>query len=194
MKKILLSALIVVLCIAAAVCWYILFNREKAPEQLLKDKKVLVVYYSYSGNTRAIAQKIQKLTNADIFEIKTVKPYPAEYQAVVEQAAKEKQADFRPEIQANAENIAQYDVIFLGTPVWWYTMAPPVKTFMSKNNFDGKVIMPFCTHGGGGAAATFGDMQTLAPKAKVMSGIEIYEKGNLNTTSELIKWIEKTME
>ena len=54
--------------------------------------------------------------------------------------------------------------------------------------------MPFCTHGGGGAAATFGDMQTLAPKAKVMSGIEIYEKGNLNTTSELIKWIEKTME
>lgn len=193
MKKIILSVLILVLCIAAAVGGYMLYG-AKTQKTLLQDKKVLVVYYSYSGNTKSIAQKIQQITNADIFEIKTVKPYPSNYQEVVEQAAKEKQTDFRPEIQNSEANIAQYDIIFLGTPVWWYTMAPPVKTFMSKNKFDGKIIMPFCTHGGGGAAATFGDMQTLAPKAKILKGMEIYERGNLNTSSEITKWIEQTVE
>ncbi len=193
MKKIILSVLILVLCIAAAVGGYMLYG-AKTQKTLLQDKKVLVVYYSYSGNTKAIAEKIRQITNADIFEIKTVKPYPSNYQEVVEQAAKEKQTDFRPEIQNSEANIAQYDVIFLGTPVWWYTMAPPVKTFMSKNKFDGKIIMPFCTHGGGGAAATFGDMKTLAPKAKILKGMEIYERGNLNTSSEITKWIEQTVE
>ena len=193
MKKIILSVLILVLCIAAAVGGYMLYG-TKTQKTLLQDKKVLVVYYSYSGNTKLIAQKIQQITNADIFEIKTVKPYPSNYQEVVEQAAKEKQTDFRPEIQSTEANISQYDIIFLGTPVWWYTMAPPVKTFMSKNKFDGKIIMPFCTHGGGGAAATFGDMQTLAPKAKILKGMEIYERGNLNTSSEITKWIEQTVE
>ncbi len=193
MKKIILSVLILVLCIAAAVGGYMLYG-AKTQKTLLQDKKVLVVYYSYSGNTKSIAQKIQQITNADIFEIKTVKPYPSNYQEVVEQAAKEKQTDFRPEIQSTEANISQYDIIFLGTPVWWYTMAPPVKTFMSKNKFGGKIIMPFCTHGGGGAAATFGDMQTLAPKAKILKGMEIYERGNLNTSSEITKWIEQTVE
>ena len=154
----------------------------------MSNKKVLIAYYSYSGNTKRVAEKIQQLTNGDIFEIVPKKAYPNNYNDVVNLAKDEKQKDIKPELTDNG-NVKDYDIIFLGTPVWWYTMASPVKTFISNNDFSGKTIVPFCTHGGGGASSTYIDMQKLAKGAKVTEGYTSYE--NSAKDSEIADWINK---
>ena len=154
----------------------------------MNNKKFLIAYYSYSGNTKRVAEKIQQLTNGDTFEIVPKKAYPDNYNDVVNLAKDEKQKDIKPELTDNG-NVKDYDIIFLGTPVWWYTMASPVKTFLSNNDFSGKTIVPFCTHGGGGASSTYIDMQKLAKGAKVTEGYTSYE--NSAKDSEIADWINK---
>lgn len=150
------------------------------------SKKILVAYYSHSGNTKAAAEKIHAFTGGDLFEIKPVKAYPNDYNAVVELAKTEKQQDIRPALVDNG-NPENYDVIYLGTPVWWYTMASPVKTFLTQNDFSGKTIVPFCTHGGGGASSTYTDMQKLVPNAVVKTGYTSYD--NSANDEEIKNWI-----
>ncbi|MCD7779534.1 MAG: NAD(P)H-dependent oxidoreductase [Candidatus Gastranaerophilales bacterium] len=157
---------------------------------VMQDKKVLVAYYSYSGNTKSIAQKIQNQTGGDIFEIKTVKEYPKNYNEVVEQAKKEKASDFKPELQSKVDNLKDYDVVFIGTPVWWYTMAPALKTFISENDLSGKTIVPFCTHGGGGESSTYTDIAKLAPNSKTVKGFSVYENGSASTDKDIQNWIK----
>lgn len=179
----------IILGLAIIVCSlgiYKVFANNTGKELNMSDKKILIAYYSYSGNTKAVAEKIQSITGGDLFEIQTVKEYPKNYNDVVNQAKTEKQNDIKPELVNNG-SVENYDIIFLGTPVWWYTMAPAVKTFLAKNNFDGKTIVPFCTHGGGGASATYTDMQTLAPNAKVTEGYTSYE--NSAKDNEIKNWI-----
>ena len=98
-------------------------------------KKILTVYYSYSGNTKKIAEKIHDALGGDIAEIETVVPYSGDYDAVVDQGNEEVQKGFKPKIRPLPVNHADYDVIVLGTPVWWYTFAPAVKTFLESNDF-----------------------------------------------------------
>ena len=81
-------------------------------------------------------------------------------------------------------------ILFAGTPAWWYTMAPPVMTFLEENNFEGKVIVPFITHGGGGKYTIAQDMKKLAKTAKVLSPFVVYESGDSQTDKELSKWLE----
>jgi len=152
----------------------------------MSGKKILIAYYSHSGNTKAAAEKIQSITGGELYEIKPVKPYPAEYNAVVEMAKQEKNTDFYPEIEDNCD-VQIYDVIFTGTPVWWYTLSGPVKTFLKKNNFEGKLLVPFCTHGGGGASNTYSDMKKLAAAAEVAEGFTSY--GNSAGVDDIKKWI-----
>jgi len=152
----------------------------------MTDKKNLVVYYSYSGNTKSVAEKIKTITNGDLFEIKTVQEYPRNYTDVVNQAKKEKEQDFKPELSENID-ITGYDTIFIGSPVWWYTFSTPVKTFLSQHDFSGKTIMPFCTHGGGGASNTYTDIEKLCPGADVKIGFTSYE--NSAKESEIEQWI-----
>ncbi len=151
------------------------------------SKRTLVVYYSYSGNTKSVAEQVQKLTNSDLFEIEVKEAYPTGYNDVVKQAKLEKQNDVYPELKDNG-NVENYDVIYLGTPVWWYTMATPVKTFLKENNFEGKIIIPFCTHGGGGESSTYTDISKYAPDAKVLQGFTSYENSAKET--EIQQWVE----
>lgn len=187
--KIKLVIIVAVIAVIAAIIGggKMLANENSMPD--MGGKRVLIAYYSYSGNTKAVAEKIQNLTGGDMFEIKPVKAYPANYNDVVALAQQEKAKDVRPELVDNG-NVENYDIIFVGTPVWWYTMAGPVKTYLSKNNFDGKVIMPFCTHGGGGESATYTDMQKLVPNAKVMGGYTSYERTAKD--EDIKKWINGT--
>ena len=189
MKKSLIYILITGVLILLGILVYTLYyNMQNGKEIDMSDKRVLIAYYSYSGNTKAAAEKIQNLTNGDLFEIKPKKEYPKNYNEVVSLAQEEKQKDVRPELVDNG-NVKDYDIIFVGTPVWWYTMASPVKTFLSENDFSGKIIVPFCTHGGGGASATYSDMQKLAKGAVVTEGYTSYE--NSAKESEIRAWINK---
>lgn len=95
-------------------------------------KKMLVVYYSWSnGNTKQIAEQLAKETGAELAEIDTVQPYTGSYDEVVDQGQREVNAGYKPEIKPLTVNIQDYDVIAVGTPTWWYTMAPAVLTFLS---------------------------------------------------------------
>lgn len=168
----------------------IMFANDNTEPIDMGGKKVLVAYYSYSGNTKAVAEKIQKFTGGDIFEIKPAKAYPANYNDVVNLAQTEKAQDAKPELMDNG-NTEGYEIIFLGTPVWWYTMASPVRTFLSVNKFDGKTILPFCTHGGGGESSTYTDMQKLAPGAKFTAGYTSYERSAKD--ADIKKWINESI-
>ncbi|MBQ7450829.1 flavodoxin [bacterium] len=153
----------------------------------MAGKKILIAYYSYSGNTKSTAEKIQSVVGGDLFEIKPVQQYPNDYNEVVAIAKKEKAQNFKPELIKKGD-ISGYDTIFIGTPVWWWTFATPVRTFLSENDFTGKTIMPFCTHGGGGASSTYLDIQKLCPNADVKEGYTTYN--NSATENEIKNWLE----
>ena len=156
----------------------------------LMDKKVLVAYFSWGGNTKSIAEKIHAQTGGDIFRIEPVTPYPSDYNETAYGVAKEqKDKGIHPPIKN--KDVSSYDVIFVGTPAWWYTMAPPVMTFLSENNFEGKTIVPFVTHGGGGGYTIDKDMANLAKGAKVLSPFVVYGKGGASVDKDLAEWINK---
>ncbi len=135
---------------------------EKQEQSLSPARKILVVYFSYSGNTREIANQIHESVGGDIFEIQTVDPYPSNYDAVVKQAKQEKEWGYKPALKTKIENIESYDVIFIGSPIWWGTIPQPVVTFLSEYNLSGKTIVPFCTHAGSGQAQSLRISQNFA--------------------------------
>ena len=150
--------------------------------------KILVAYYSYSGNTRFAAEQIQKATGGTLFEIKPVKPYPADYNACVDQAKSEIRAGVKRELAEKVREFDKYDVIFVGTPNWWSTMAPPVLTFLSSCDFSGKTVIPFVTHGGGGMARCESDMRKACPAAAFGRG-GAFSGGSIRNSAEaLAKW------
>lgn len=124
----------------------------------MENKKILVAYYSYSGNTKTVAEAIHQKVGGDIFEIKTEGTYPDEYRPMTEQAKKEIQSGFRPKLTTAVADMAQYDVVFLGSPNWWGTITPQVSSFIETYNMSGKTVVPFITHGGGGVQRTISDM------------------------------------
>ena len=112
-------------------------------------KKLLIVYYSWSnGNTERVAKKLQSIAGGDLLKIDTAVPYSGSYNEVVDQGQREVNRGYEPQLKPISVNIADYDVIAVGTPTWWYTMAPAVKTFLHKNSFAGKTVVPFMTNGG----------------------------------------------
>lgn len=112
-------------------------------------KKLLIVCYSITnGNTRKIAQQLQKATGAGLVELETTVPYTGSYSEIVDQGQREVNAGYQPELKPLKVNPQEYDVIAVGTPTWWYTMAPAVLTFLHSQDWAGKGVIPFQTHGG----------------------------------------------
>lgn len=159
-------------------------------------KKMLIVYYTWSnGNTKNIAERLQAATGADIAVIDTKIPYPEDYQTTVDQGQDEVQRGFRPEIKELNADIKDYDVIAIGSPTWWYTMAPAVSTFVESQNFDGKTVIPFSTHGGW-PGHLIKDIKKICKGAEVVCPMEIKfdSQGgpNLETSEkEIDNWINE---
>ena len=128
-------------------------------------KKLLIVYYSWSnGNTERIAKQLQRTAGGDLLRIDTAVPYTGGYDAVVEQGQAEVQRGYEPELKPFSPSVADYDVVAVGTPTWWYTMAPAVKTFLHSQNFSGKTVVPFMTNGGW-SGHVIRDMKDFCPGA-----------------------------
>lgn len=188
MNKIIIS--LVLICIAIALGTYSAVADNSGKEQYMSDKNVLVAYFSWGGNTKSIAEKIHARVGGDIFSIEPVTPYPQDYNETAYGVAKEQHdKNIHPAIKNT--DISSYDMIFVGTPAWWYTMAPPVMTFLEENDFAGKTVIPFITHGGGGKYSIAQEMEKLAKGAKVLSPFVVYENGDRNTDKELDKWLEE---
>ena len=149
----------------------------------------LVVYYTHSGNTEKIARIIAAQAGADLLEIQPVSAYPCEYDAVVAQAKQEISTNFRPELQPYAEIASNYDTFFIGSPNWWSTIAPPIASFLEQQDFSGKRVAPFCTHGGGGMAGLERDTLALCPGAQNCAGIALYDDGGADAEGKIAAWL-----
>ncbi len=154
-------------------------------------KKILLTYFSHSGNTREIANQIHTSVSGDIFEIATVDPYPSNYDAVVEQAGKELREKYRPELKAKVENMDSYNVVFVGYPIWWGTVPRPVASFLSKYDFSGKTIVPFCTHEGSGLGRSVEDITELCPQSAILDGLAVRGSGIRKAQNEVSGWLHE---
>ncbi len=154
------------------------------------DKKALIVYFSYTGNTRTLAAQIRQSVGGDIFELQPATPYSTDYDTVVKQGKQEVASGYKPPLKSKVDNLASYDVIFVGTPIWWYTIAPPVATFLAESELAGKTIIPFCTHGGYGAGHSAEDIKKLAPKATVLDELVLSGSQSYSQT-EISAWLNK---
>jgi flavodoxin len=132
--------------------------------------KVLIIYYSLDGNTDNIARRIQKMTNADIFEVETAEAYPSA-PAHYWMARKQLKDGKLPQLKRAIPDISSYDLIIIGSPVWWYTISAPMMSFLSKCDFNGKTIVAFATHGGC-IGNFFSDFRKQIKDAKVAEGID----------------------
>jgi Flavodoxins len=156
-----------------------------------QQSKTLVVYYSRTGNTEAVAKQIQSLTGADLFNVETVKAYPEGYHETTEVAKVEKSSNTRPEIKGKVENIDQYDTIFIGFPIWWGTYPMAVATFLDTHKLDGKTVIPFCTHGGGGVDQGFNDVKKLTPDSTHKNGLSLSGSRAAASKAEVEKWLKE---
>lgn len=148
------------------------------PQVMLNKKpigKILIACYSESPNqnTLTVAKWIQEQLNADLHVIKMEKPYSNSYKKVLKESKYHLDNNINPEILPFNMNIENYDIVFIGSPVWYGTFAPPIKTFLSQNDFSGKTVIPFCTHGGGGFGHLYEDIAKLLPNSKVLSGLTL---------------------
>jgi len=141
------------------------------------------------GNTEVIAKMIQGMTGGDLFRIEPVKPYPADYTATTDVAKEELRTKARPELTGNVDNIASYELIFLGYPDWWGTMPMPVFTFLEGYDLSGKTIAPFCTHEGSGLGHSIADIEKACPHSTVLNGIAIRGGEVKNAQDVVAGWL-----
>lgn len=153
----------------------------------------LIVYFSYTNNTRTIANKIKDKLNCDILEIKTKIPYSDDYQAVVDDEQNSEASNHLPEIEDINIDLSKYDEIILGTPVWWYRPVPAIRTFLTQNDLKGKTIKPFATNAGW-LGKTFKEIKSLCPNSNIEEGMNIvfesYSDKLVTSEKDIDNWID----
>lgn len=154
------------------------------------DGKILVAYFSHSGNTKGIAEDIQKKTGADIFEITTVNKYSSDYNTVLDEAKAEQNDNARPELSSKVENMEQYQTVIIGFPIWWGDMPMAVYSFLDEYDLSGKTVLPFCTHGGSGLCGTDKNIQQEEKDAKVADGLAISDSSLNDAGEDVDKWLK----
>lgn len=149
----------------------------------------LVAYLTRTGNTQVIAGQIRRALEADIFEIQPADPYPEDYQATVGQAQREQEAGYEPLLKAAVPNVASYEVIFLGFPIWGMTAPPPIRSFLSGHDLSGKSLVPFVTHGGYGLGHSLSVLARYAPRAKLLEGFSKQCDQERETLAQVTGWL-----
>ena len=165
-------------------------NQENKTETT-KSGKILVLYFSQSGNTEAVANIIHNEVGGDIVKLETTQTYPSNYNELVDYAQKEQKQNARPELKTKINNIDQYDTIFLGYPNWWADMPMPLYTFLDEYDLSGKTIAPFITHGGSGLSGTPNKIKKEEPNAIVTEGLAVSGSSAKNSQSAVKNWISK---
>ena len=165
MKNLKLVMIVATLMLAAVSC-----GPKKTQNEGSQAPKVLVLYYSQTSNTKIVAQEIATQLDADMEEIVAVQPYDGDFNATIERCLQEQEQGVLPEIKPISAKLSEYDIIFIGYPVWFGTYAPPVATFLKQNDLSGKTLVPFCTFGSGGLASSSIEMAKAQPNAHMLSG------------------------
>lgn len=163
--KITNSLLILGAAVALTAC-----TDKQANTENTEQTKSLVIYYSQTGATAKVADLIAEQTGADIDSVVAVNPYNGSFDETIARCQDEMKKGEVPEVKPIAHDIANYDTLYIGTPVWFGTMAQPMAGFLKTANLEGKVVIPFVTFGSGGLETTTAAMKTAAPKATFVDG------------------------
>lgn len=153
--------------------------------------RTLVAYFSRSGNTRVVAGLIHRALGTDLFEIRPAKPYPADYLETVEQARQERDSGYAPTLESKVSNIAEYDTVFLGFPIWGETTPPVIRAFLSAHDLSGKILIPFVTHGGYGLGNSQSILAYHAPKARIRAGFSMQADQERQTMERVNSWLKQ---
>ena len=169
--------------------------------------KSIVLYYSRAGenyfggsivnlprgNTAIVAEYISDITGADLFEIEPVKDYPADYEKCTDVAKDELRANARPAVRKTPGDLAEYDTVFIGGPIWWGTYPMPMFYVLEKIDWSGKTVMPFSTHEGSGLGDVMRDMKRVCVGADVKPGLAIYGSSVSDAKSNVENWLKNNL-
>lgn len=156
-----------------------------------QQRKPLIVYFSYTGNTRIVAQQVQSFTGGDMLELKTVQPYPAEHKNTVKQAEQERADSVHPQLATQLPaTIADYDLVFVGYPIWAYSMPMVLHSFFDNYTFPGKTIVPFNTHMGSGLADGPKQIARRCPQATVLKGLAVRGSRAADAAQDVRQWLQ----
>ena len=148
----------------------------------------LIAYFSWSGNTEAVAQEIQAQTGADLFEIVPAEPYTDDYDELLDIAQEEQSSDARPAI-AETVDLSSYDTVYLGFPNWWGDMPMILYTFLDEYDLSGKTIAPFNTSGGSGFSGSLDTIAQMEPEAEITEGISLGSEEAEDCVDEVAEWL-----
>jgi flavodoxin len=155
------------------------------------NPKILVAYFSWSGNTREIAQQIHQRTGGDIFEIIPEQPYSTNYSTCLDEALRDQRAQARPALKNRVGDIGRYDVIFVGYPNWWASIPMPIASFLESYDFSGKTIVPFCSHGGGRLGQSVTAIAKICPQSNLLDALSVNDGGGASLGNEITDWLKK---
>lgn len=159
------------------------------------SSKKLVAYFSCSGVTRSVAQTLADAVGGDLYEITPAQPYTRADLNWMDQSSRStvemKDPNSRPEIAGKVDNMADYDTVFVGFPIWWYVAPTIINTFLESYDFSGKTIVPFCSHGGGGFGQSVSAISKLAQNAAIGEGLSVHYSGGPNLADDVAAWLER---
>ena len=191
--KILLSGiciLISILLITAIFKIIELKNVQYNKPTVLNDKKILIVYYSNNGNTKNVAEKLHSIVGGDIKEIKLIEKYPNNIFKMSKLVRKQIKDGYLPKIEDI--DISNYDVIFIGSPIWNFTMSLPAKTFLNNNNFRNITLIPFFTYSGGANKNNIiNEIKNTTNVKDIKNPLFMFENGIILTKQQLINWLNR---
>ena len=153
--------------------------------------KTLIVYFSWGGNTRTVANHIHDLVGGDIVEVETVVPYPDTYEEVTQIAPGELESDYRPELENKVENMDEYDTLIVGTPIWGGHLTPAMKVSWLVMTCRANPSAPFCTHGGSGTAQASATSVRYRPNSTILGSLAVYGSQAENSRGDVEKWLEQ---
>ena len=181
---------------------------ETAPASADADTKVLIVYFAVAENSdvdavssasvvagtsdgmsKFIADIIAERTGGELFSIRTEEKFPGQYEPLADRAKEQQNNGEMPPLTSHIENLGDYDVIFIGYPVWWYTLPQVMFSFFDEYDFAGKTIVPFVTHYGSRDGGTFRTIAELEPEATVLQGIAVHQNDVANCGEDVLEWL-----
>lgn len=196
MKKIVTFLLILISAFSLTSCGY----ESPETEMSVTDddiwdgdaRKTLIVFFSWGGNTRTVANYIHDLIGGDIVEVETVTPYPDRYEEVIRIAPQELANDYRPPLKTRVDNMDEYDILIVGTPIWGGHLTPAMKSFLASYDLSGKTIAPFCTHGGSGTSQSVNDIRSVcSDDVTFLTPLAVYGNQAEYAFGDVEEWLTK---
>jgi len=190
MKFVLGSILIIFLALLIiALCKFNeLKNIKYNQPQFLTGKKILIVYYSNNGNTKSVAQNINSIVGGDIKEIELIEKYPSNILKMSNLVRKQIKEEYLPKI--GDIDISNYDIVFVGSPIWSLSMSLPAKSFLKNNNFENKTLIPFFTYSGGANKKNvINEVKDIVNAKEFKKSLFMFENGVFLAKEQLIKWL-----